>query len=276
MYSSFVSLGKFIPRYLILFVAMVNGIDSLISFSDFSLLVYRNTSDFSIWSWAFVFLEIFDHSFSFSACINYVLGESIFALIPPSMDWKERGYVTPVKNQDMCGSCWAFSIMGAPEGQMFQKTGKLVSLSEHNLVDCSQHEGNQGCHSGLMDNAFQYVLDVGGLDSEESYPYTGLVGHYNPNNSAANETVFMDLPKQEKALMKAVATLGPISVAIDAGNPSFQFYKSGIYYEPKCISESLNHAVLAVGYGFEGADSDMAKDQNNHCGIATMASYPTV
>uniref|UniRef100_A0A8C2P3E5 Peptidase C1A papain C-terminal domain-containing protein n=1 Tax=Capra hircus TaxID=9925 RepID=A0A8C2P3E5_CAPHI len=130
--------------------------------------------------------------------------------------------------------------------------------------------------------------------------FTAEVGtcNYNPKNSAANETGFVDLPKQEKALMKAVATLGPISVAVDASNPSFQFYKSGIYYEPKCKSESVDHAVLVVGYGFEGADSDdnkywlvknswgkhwgingyikMAKDQNNHCGIATMASYPTV
>jgi len=47
VYSSFVSLGKFIPRYLILFVAVVNGIDSLIALSDFFLfLVYKNASDF--------------------------------------------------------------------------------------------------------------------------------------------------------------------------------------------------------------------------------------
>jgi cathepsin L len=228
--------------------------------------------------------------------INYTPVEEAVESVP-AIDWRTKGYVTAVKDQGQCGSCYSFSTTGAVEGAFFKKTGKLVSSSEQNIVDCSSKYGNDGCNGGLMTNSYQYIIASKGIDTEASYPYTAKQGKkckFSSSNVGATISSFVNITTgSESALQQAAATIGPIAIAIDASQQSFQLYQSGVYIEPACSSTQLDHGVLIVGMGTDSKNGDyyivknswaaswgnqgylwMAANRNNQCGVATMASYP--
>ncbi|KAI9120078.1 hypothetical protein K1719_009047 [Acacia pycnantha] len=216
--------------------------------------------------------------------------------VPSSVDWRQQGAVTPIKNQGECGCCWAFSAVAATEGITKLSTGKLISLSEQELVDCDTGV-DQGCEGGLMDDAFKFIIKNNGINSEADYPYKGVDGSCNANeegNHVASIKGYEDVPaNSEQALQKAVVKQ-PVSVAIDASGSDFQFYKSGIF-TGSCGTE-LDHGVIAIGYGVsdnteywlvknswgtEWGEEGYIRMQRNVdaqeglCGIAMQASYPT-
>ena len=219
---------------------------------------------------------------------------------PASVDWVAKGALPAVKNQAQCGSCWAFSTVGAVEGAFEIAGNPLTTLSEQELVSCATSSGNQGCNGGLMDNAFKWIKSEGGLCTEASYPYSsgsGTTGTCKKGCKAVSGSApskYTDLGSTDSAMTSAL-NKQPVSIAIEADQSSFQLYKSGVL-TGKC-GTNLDHGVLAVGYGTSGSSAyykvknswgktwgesgyiRLAKgisQKGGQCGMLLSASYPSL
>ncbi|KAM6960777.1 LOW QUALITY PROTEIN: pro-cathepsin H [Aplochiton taeniatus] len=217
---------------------------------------------------------------------------------PDSVDWRTKGhYVTDVKSQGACGSCWTFSTTGCLESATAIAKGKLLQLSEQQLVDCAQDFNNHGCNGGLPSQAFEYIKYNKGLMTEDDYPYQlkdGTCKHKPELAAAFVKDVVNVTMYDEMGIVDAVARHNPVSIAYEVTS-DFMHYHKGVYSSTEChnTTDTVNHAVLAVGYGQEnGTPFWIVKNSwgkgwgmkgyffiergKNMCGLAACASYPVV
>jgi len=217
---------------------------------------------------------------------------------PATWDWRDTpNIVGDPKNQGQCGSCWAFSAVASMEGAYNQKTNKIHSFSEQQLVDCVDG-GKDTCQIG--GEMFMGVADVvarGGIESESDYPYKGTSGggcNFDKSKVVTTFSGYTNITSGDEAALTSAAYNKPIiSVGIDASSIMFQLYFGGVYDQSGCktAAEDLDHGVAVVGYGTSSGKDFywvrnswggswglkgyimMSRNKNNQCGIATQAMF---
>ena len=216
---------------------------------------------------------------------------------PTSIDWRTKGAVTTVKDQGQCGSCWTFSSTGAMEGAWAIAKGQLIDLAEQELVDCAGLKyGSMGCNGGQMEGAFKFIIENGQC-AASSYPYTAKDGTCHSCSAVAHATSCSDVKPNDQLSLKAAVAKQPVAVAIEADTKYFQSYSGGVLTSSSC-GTSLDHGVLAVGYGEENGQKywlvknswgtswgeqgyvKIGRSESTNdagiCGIAMDPSFPTV
>ena len=219
--------------------------------------------------------------------------------LPDALDWRDKGVVSPVKDQGQCGASWAFAAISAVESEYCISQGALTDLSEQNLIDCVLVCA--GCRSGQPDSAYVHVLigQLGYYMTEADYPYTQSEDSckFDLRKAIASKvhmTIIHYADQDEQDMKEKCATCGVLTTLVDGRGKDFEFYHSGIYDNPNCDWMHPNLAVAIVGYGAEngrdywivrnafgslwGEDGyiRMARNKGGQCGIDILVCYPVV
>lgn len=178
--------------------------------------------------------------------------------IPRNLDWRKYGAVAKPKGQGTCGSCWSFASAGAVEGANFLKTGRLIDLSEQQLIDCTWftpgvRNGNNGCLGGWTWKTFAWIKKFGIATTESYGHYRGQEGYCKTEGIKTGARIdgFRRVKRYHPDLLrKAIAYHGPATISINANPKALKFYSKGVLDDPRC-SNKTDHAVLLIGYGKE-------------------------
>eukprot|EP01092_Planopodium_desertum_P009000 TRINITY_DN38366_c0_g1_i1.p1 TRINITY_DN38366_c0_g1~~TRINITY_DN38366_c0_g1_i1.p1 ORF type:complete len:332 (-),score=93.23 TRINITY_DN38366_c0_g1_i1:49-1017(-) len=210
--------------------------------------------------------------------------------LPTSFDWRDKNAVTPVYNQQQCGSCWAFSATETVESYHFLAGKSMVSLSMQQIVDCDST--CYGCDGGWTYLAFQYLINAGGQDTYQSYPYTATTDNcqFKAGSVAAKISAWAYVTQNEDETQMAnfLVSNGPLSVCVDAS--SWQFYNGGVV--GTSCGDSIDHCVQATGFSTQdgvpawnvrnswGTDWGLqgylyVQRGSDVCGIAEVVTYVT-
>jgi len=220
------------------------------------------------------------------------------------VNWVTSGAVTDVKDQGVCGSCWAFSTTGSLEGRQQIANGTLISFSEQQLVDCAYggSYGSYGCNGGSMYGAMTYY-ETYDAETEDTYPY---ISGSSTSRKSCQYSTSMDtdtavtqpnaVTSNSVSQLKAAVSEGPVSVAIEADTYYFQTYSTGVMDNASSCGTNLDHGVLVVGYGTDAASGEeywlvknswntvwgdqgyfklAIQDGSGMCGVQMQPVYPT-
>ncbi|XP_034826450.1 cathepsin L-like proteinase isoform X1 [Maniola hyperantus] len=222
--------------------------------------------------------------------------EELVQELPDYYDMRIEGYITSVKNQGSCGSCWAFSTTAAVEGALARSNGgRDLDLAEQSMVDCAWGFDNMGCRGGQVEGSFKYILKHGLPTQMEYGLYLDEMGNCHRDNMTSTYKIkgFAAIPPLSVNAMKvALYKYGPVTVAINA-NEALMAYNSGIFFDPTCNDSRPNHGVAVVGYGKrDGVDYWIVKNSwgedwgedgyilmsatANNCHLLENAYYPIV